>query len=122
MKKYTCPFEVLINLISGKWKIIILWHLNKDGFKRFNEFQKILPDASSKVISTQLRQLEDDGLIYRKIYPEVPPKVEYYITDLGKSLWPILLSMQEWSLDFLKEKNIEVDDYILKEFQELKMK
>lgn len=120
MKEYTCPFDVLINLISGKWKMIILWHLNKDGYKRFNELQKIAPDASSKVLSTHLRQLEKDGLISKTIYPEVPPKVEYHITDLGKSLWPILLSMQGWSLDYLKKKGVEVDEYILKEFNDLK--
>ena len=119
MKEYSCPFDVLVNLISGKWKMIILWHLNKDGFKRFGELQKIAYDASSKVLSTQLRQLEKDGLVFRKVYPEIPPKVEYHITDLGRSLWPILLSMQKWSIDFLKEKNISVEEYIIKEFDEL---
>ncbi|MGL5311865.1 MAG: winged helix-turn-helix transcriptional regulator [Peptostreptococcaceae bacterium] len=119
MKEYSCPFDVLVNLISGKWKMIILWHLNKDGFKRFGELQKIAHDASSKVLSTQLRQLEKDGLIFRKVYPEIPPRVEYHITDLGRSLWPVLLSMQKWSIDFLKEKNIPVEEYILKEFEEL---
>lgn len=119
MREYSCPFDVFVNLISGKWKMIILWHLNKDGFKRFSEIQKIAPNASSKVLSTHLRQLEQDGLIFRKVYPEIPPRVEYHITDLGRSLWPVLLSMQKWSIDFLHQKNIPVDDYILKEFDEL---
>lgn len=119
MKEYSCPFDVLINLISGKWKMIILWHLNKDGYKRFSEIQKIASDASAKVLSTQLRQLEKDGLIFRKVYPEVPPRVEYHITNLGRSLWPVLLSMQNWSIHFLQEKNIPIEEYILKEFEEL---
>lgn len=123
MKNETnCPFEVLVNMINGKWKMIILWHLNKDGFKRFNELQRISHGASSKVLSAQLRQLEKDGLILRKVYPEIPPRVEYHITPLGKSLSPILLSMQEWSLDYLKEKKVSVDKYIIDEFSEIKSK
>lgn len=115
-----CPFEVLVNMINGKWKMIILWHLNKDGFKRFGELQKITHDASSKVLSTQLRQLEKDELITRIVYSEIPPRVEYHITPLGKSLWPVLFSMQEWSLNYLKSKNVKIQDYILTEFEELK--
>lgn len=121
-KDIRCPFEVLVNMINGKWKMIILWHLNKDNFKRFGELQRIAHDASSKVLSAQLRQLEKDGLICRKIYAEVPPRVEYYITDLGRSLWPVLMSMQEWSLNYLKSINEEIEPYILKEFDELKSK
>lgn len=115
-----CPFEILANMISGKYKIAILWHLNKDTFKRFSELQKLTHNPSSKVLSSQLRQLEKDGLIYRKVYPVVPPKVEYYISDLGKSLWPILLSMQNWSLDYLDKNNIPVENYIIEEFNSLK--
>lgn len=121
-KDTQCPFEVLVNMINGKWKMIILWHLNKDGFKRFGELQRIAHEASSKVLSTQLRQLEKDGLISRKVYPEVPPRVEYHITELGRSLWPVLFSMQEWSLDYLKNKNEKIEPYILEEFEELKSK
>lgn len=121
-KETHCPFEVLVNMINGKWKMIILWHLNKDGFKRFGELQRIASDASSKVLSTQLRQLEKDGLISRKVYPEVPPRVEYHITVLGRSLWPVLFSMQEWSLDYLKNQNKKIEPYILDEFEELKSK
>lgn len=115
-----CPFEVLAKMLSGKWKMIILWHLNKDEVKRFGELKKIATNASSKVLTEHLRQLETDGLISRKIYSEIPPKVEYYITPLGKSLWPILLSMQEWAINYLKEKDIIIEDYILSELNELK--
>lgn len=121
-KDFKCPFDVLINMINGKWKMIILWHLNKDNFKRFGELKRIIPEASSKVLSAQLRQLESDGLIFRKVYSEVPPKVEYYITDLGKTLWPVLMSMQEWSLNYLESKNEAVAPYIVDEFKELKSK
>lgn len=108
MKKLlTCEIEVTLNSIGGKWKPIILYFLIENGTKRFNEIQKFISTISHKTLTNQLRELEKDGLIHRNIYPVVPPKVEYSITDKGMTLYPILEAMCEWG-----EKNID-DRYIL---------
>jgi DNA-binding HxlR family transcriptional regulator len=91
----SCPMYITINIFSGKWKIAILWQLSK-GVIRFNELQKLLLNITQKTLTMQLRELEKDGVIYRKIYAEVPPKVEYGLTELGESLKPILILMCEW--------------------------
>lgn len=95
-KYYTCTFEITIDLIGGKWKPLIIWHLGNKGTKRFNEIKKLLPKITQKMLTQQLRELEADGLITRKVYAEVPPKVEYSLTDLGESLMPILKMMCDW--------------------------
>lgn len=95
-KEYTCTFEITIDLIGGKWKPIIVWHLGTKGTKRFSELKKLLPNITQKMLTQQLRELENDGLVERKVYPQVPPKVEYSLTDLGESLMPILKSMCDW--------------------------
>ncbi|MGL5917707.1 MAG: winged helix-turn-helix transcriptional regulator [Cetobacterium sp.] len=120
MKDYHCPFEVLIDIVSGKWKMLILWQLNVYGHKRFSDLKKIASGVSTKVITAQLRDLENRGLITRVVYPEVPPKVEYYITDSGKSLLPLLLCMQEWSINYLQNSGVEIEQYILDEFEKVK--
>ncbi|MGL4867925.1 MAG: winged helix-turn-helix transcriptional regulator [Cetobacterium sp.] len=120
MKDYHCPFEVLIDIVSGKWKMLILWQLNVYGHKRFSDLKKIASGVSTKVITAQLRDLENRGLITRVVYPEVPPKVEYYITDSGKSLLPLLLCMQEWSINYLQTSGVEIEQYILDEFEKVK--
>ena len=91
-----CPMDITINILSGKWKLSILWHLSNKGIIRFNELQKLLSTVTQKTLTMQLRELERDGIIYRKIYAEVPPKVEYGLTDLGESMKPILSSMCDW--------------------------
>lgn len=95
-KSYTCTFEITIDLIGGKWKPIIIWHLGSKGTQRFNEIKKLLPKITQKMLTQQLRELESDALISRTVYAQVPPKVEYALTDLGKSLMPILSKMCEW--------------------------
>lgn len=120
MKDYHCPFEVLIDIVSGKWKMLILWQLNVYGHKRFSDLKKLADGVSTKVITSQLRDLENRKMIKRIVYPEVPPRVEYYITDLGKSLLPLLVCMQEWSIDYLQKSGIEIEKYILEEFETLK--
>ncbi|MGL5951301.1 MAG: winged helix-turn-helix transcriptional regulator, partial [Cetobacterium sp.] len=122
MKNYHCPFEVLIEIVSGKWKMLILWQLNVYGHKRFSDLKKIAEGVSTKVITSQLRDLEKQGMIKRVVYPEVPPKVEYHITELGKSLWPVLLSMQEWSIDYLEKSGVKIEQYILDELNKIKIK
>lgn len=122
MKNYHCPFEVLIEIVSGKWKMLILWQLNVYGHKRFSDLKKLAEGVSTKVITSQLRDLEKQGMIKRVVYPEVPPKVEYHITELGKSLWPVLLSMQEWSIDYLEKSGVKIEQYILDELETIKNK
>lgn len=100
--------------------MLILWQLNVHGHKRFSELKKLAEGVSTKVITSQLRDLENRKMIKRVVYPEVPPRVEYYITDLGKTLLPILICMQEWSIDYLQKSGVEIEQYILDEFQKIK--
>lgn len=102
-KEYNCTFEITIDLIGGKWKPLIIWHLGTKGTKRFNELKKLLPKITQKMLTQQLRELETDNLVKRKIYPQVPPKVEYSLTDLGESLMPILSTMCKWGNDYYKQ-------------------
>lgn len=97
---FRCPIEATINLIGGKYKVIILWNLI-DKTLRFNELQKLIPSATPKMLTQQLRELERDGLVFRTVYPVVPPKTEYTLTELGKSFIPILESMGEWGMQLL---------------------
>ena len=92
MKTFTCPVEATISLIGGKYKAIILWHLVGKTL-RFSELSRLVTSATPKMLTQQLRELEDDGLIHRVVYPVVPPKVEYSLTDFEKSLYPILDAM-----------------------------
>ncbi|MHC1721671.1 MAG: winged helix-turn-helix transcriptional regulator [Aminipila sp.] len=101
-KNYTCTFELTIDLIGGKWKPIIIWHLGTKGIQRFNELKKLLPQITQKMLTQQLRELEADNLVIRKVYPQVPPKVEYSLTDLGQTLMPILSMMCSWGDDYYK--------------------
>jgi DNA-binding HxlR family transcriptional regulator len=90
-----CPVETTLDVIGGKWKGIILYHLI-DGTKRFNEFRRLNPGITQFMLTLQLRELERDGIIHREVYKEVPPKVEYSLTDFGKTLEPIIISMKQW--------------------------
>ncbi|HGM3506433.1 TPA: winged helix-turn-helix transcriptional regulator [Clostridioides difficile] len=102
LDNYSCPIEATLALIGGKYKTLILWHL-KDTILRFNELKKLIPKATSKMLTQQLRELEADGLIIRVVYPVVPPKVEYSLSDFGKSIIPILDSMCDWGSDYLEK-------------------
>ncbi|NBI68998.1 transcriptional regulator [Pseudoflavonifractor sp. 60] len=90
-----CPVETTLTLIGDKWKVLILRDL-LSGTKRFGELKKSIGTVSQKVLTTQLRQMEEAGLLIRTVYPEVPPRVEYSLTELGRSLKPILDAMQNW--------------------------
>jgi DNA-binding HxlR family transcriptional regulator len=85
-----------IQVIGGKWKVLLLWQLI-EGHKRFNELRRLVPDISQKMLTQQLRELEQDGLITRTVYPETPPKVEYSITEHGKTLDPLFDVMYDWA-------------------------
>jgi len=99
-KTYHCPVEAALDVIGGKWKPLILWHLG-DNVVRFGELQKGLPGVNAKMLTKQLRELENDGVIKRTIYPEVPPRVEYAITDFGKTLLPIMVALCNWGAHYL---------------------
>jgi DNA-binding HxlR family transcriptional regulator len=90
-----CPAEQTLLVIGGSWKVPILWHLAK-GPRRFSELRRELAPVTAKMLTQQLRELESDGVVARKVYAQVPPKVEYSLTGLGKSLMPVVLSMCKW--------------------------
>lgn len=91
-----CPIENTLKLISGKWKSVIIYMLLKHLTCRFNELQKLIPDCSRRMLSLQLKDLERDGLVVKKVYPVVPPKTEYSLTERGKSLKEVVEGMQKW--------------------------
>ncbi|MFZ5967261.1 MAG: winged helix-turn-helix transcriptional regulator [Bacillota bacterium] len=95
-KKYVCYIDLGMELIRGKWKAVILCHLN-DGPKRFLELQKITCGVSQKVLNEKLQELERDGLIKKTAYPEVPPRVEFELTEMGKEFFPALDMIQKWT-------------------------
>lgn len=95
MELPACPVEITLTLIGDKWKVLILRDL-LPGTKRFGELKKSIGSVSQKVLTAQLRDMEESGLVNRKVYAEVPPKVEYSLTELGQSLKPILDSMRNW--------------------------
>lgn len=100
-KKYKLEcstIKVTLNVMGGKWKPLILYLLQKETL-RFSELQKMIDGITQKMLTQQLRELEADGIISRKIYPQIPPKVEYSLTTHGKSILPILLSMEKWGKD-----------------------
>ena len=90
-----CAVEATLDLIDGKWKGVILFHL-QSGTQRFGELRKRMPGITQRMLTKQLRALEDDGLIIRKVYAEVPPRVEYYLSEIGESLRPVIDTLKEW--------------------------
>ncbi len=101
---YNCPVEATIDLIGGKYKSVILWHLMGKTL-RYSALHKLVPKATDKMLAQQLRELENDGLINRKVYPVVPPKTEYSLTNFGNTLAPILDAMCDWGSIYLDEVN-----------------
>ena len=100
-----CPVETTLSLIGSKWKVLILRDL-LPGTKRFGELKKSIGHVSQKVLTNQLREMESQGLVNRKVYAEVPPRVEYSLTDLGLSLKPILDAMWDWGEDYKMKKSL----------------
>lgn len=107
-KEYHCAMDVTMDYIGGKWKTVVLWYLRKDK-KRFSELRRLIPNITEKMLSLQLKDLENDGILKRKIYPEVPPKVEYYLTDFGKTLIPMLEEIAKWGRRLAETKGKMVD-------------
>lgn len=107
-KTNNCPVAITLEMIGGKYKALILWHLSEQKL-RFSELRKLLSSATPKMLTQQLRELEAHNLIHREVFPIVPPKVEYSLTELGKSMIPVLMSMREWGSAYLRTKDLESD-------------
>jgi len=108
-----CPVETTLEMIGGKYKALILWHLS-EGKLRFSELKKSLSNATAKMLTQQLRELETDKLVHREVYPVIPPKVEYSLTETGKSLIPVLMSMRDWGAGYLRSKDLESSCFMMK--------
>ena len=93
-----CPVSVTVKVMGGKWKPGILWELSKREKLRFGELQQLIPEVSPKMLTQQLRELEQDGVVDRHVFAEVPPRVEYQLNELGESLYPILYQMSLWGI------------------------
>ncbi len=108
----TCPIEATLSIIGGKWKTMILYYLF-DGTKRFGELKRVLPGVTQKMLSSQLKELERDKVVHRKMYAEVPLKVEYSLTEFGKSLAPVLEKMDAWGNEYTRKvKRIKRDTMV----------
>lgn len=107
-----CYIEAALEVLADKWKGVILYHLLNEP-RRFNELKRTFPELSQRILTRQLRELENDGVISRKIYPEIPPRVEYSLTDLGRLLEPTLLSLEVWGVKYVEmtgySRNCQLD-------------
>ena len=103
--EYKCPLEATMAIIGGKYKGVIIGHLI-DKTLRYSELQKLISHATPKMLIQQLKELESDGIVKRKLYPVVPPKTEYSLTKRGKSLIPAIIELNRWGQKYLKEENI----------------
>ncbi|MDR4946761.1 winged helix-turn-helix transcriptional regulator [Neobacillus cucumis] len=101
-KMFNCEKELTLSVIGGKWKMLILWHLGKEGTKRFGELKSLMPGITQRMLVNQLRELEEDLIVNREVYPVVPPKVEYSLTEYGRSLMPILEAMYDWGKNYME--------------------
>lgn len=102
-KRYFCSVELALQVLGGKWKPIILWHLRGGERQRFGELKRHMPNVTQKMLTQQLRELESDGMLLRVVYAEVPPRVEYSLTRLGLSVLPVLDQLSRWGVQFEAE-------------------
>ena len=105
---YGCAVEAALDVIGSKWKGVILFHLLEKSL-RFNEIRRLIPSVTQRMLTLQLRELESDGVINRKIYPEIPPKVEYSLTEFGQSLKPILLALRLWGKKVMDRTSVKLE-------------
>ena len=105
-EKNNCPVEATLEMIGGKYKALILWHLAEKKL-RFSELRRVITNATPKMLTQQLRELETNALIHREVYPVIPPKVEYSLTETGRSLLPILIAMRDWGATYLRGQHQE---------------
>lgn len=107
-----CPVEATLDLIGGKYKALILWRL-AEGKLRFSQLRDQIKGVTPKMLTQQLRELESKLLIHREVFPIVPPKVEYSLTDLGRSLMPLLVAMRDWGSSYLRSNSVEPDCFMV---------
>lgn len=107
-----CPVEATLDLIGGKYKALILWHLSNSKL-RYSQLRDLLEGITPKMLTQQLRELESSQLVHREVFPIVPPKVEYSLTELGKSLMPILVAMRDWGADYLRQSKVEPNCFMM---------
>ena len=107
-----CPVSARLDLIGGKYKALILWHLAESKL-RFSQLNKLIPNATAKMLTQQLREMETQNLIHREVFPVVPPKVEYSLTDLGRSLMPVLIAMRDWGSVYLQSQNLTSNCFMM---------
>lgn len=107
-----CPVSATLDLIGGKYKALILWHLAENKL-RFSQLNKLIPSATPKMLTQQLREMEAQDLVHREVFPVVPPKVEYSLTDLGRSLMPVLVSMRDWGATYLNSQNLTSNCFMM---------
>ncbi|MFZ6008947.1 MAG: winged helix-turn-helix transcriptional regulator [Bacteroidota bacterium] len=106
-KRYTCPVDVTLSLIEGKWKLLILSHLHQFSNRSYSDIRKNLPLVSEKMLSQQLKELERDKLVEKNVLSEKPLRVEYYLSEEGKSLAPLLEFLSQWGISYLKRHGID---------------
>ncbi|CAN5637787.1 winged helix-turn-helix transcriptional regulator [soil metagenome] len=104
-----CPVETTLRIVGGKWKAVILFRLT-EGTKRFSELKRLLPGATQQMLTQQLRELERDGIVHREVYAEVPPRVEYSLTELGRTLEPVLSLMSDWGQTYRDQNGALADE------------
>ncbi|HEX7735134.1 MAG TPA: helix-turn-helix domain-containing protein [Ktedonobacteraceae bacterium] len=100
--QYGCAVEATADILGGKWKAVILYYLFQSS-RRFNELRRLLPEVTQRMLTRQLRELEQDGIVHREIFKEVPPKVEYSLTEFGTSLGPIIVQMLDWGEQYMEQ-------------------
>lgn len=111
-KEEHCPVEATLELIGGKYKALILWHLSESTL-RYSQLRSQIAGITPKMLTQQLRELEAKSLIRREVFPIVPPRVEYSLTELGKSLMPILVAMRDWGSDYLRRSKLEPNCFMM---------
>ncbi|MGD1822080.1 MAG: winged helix-turn-helix transcriptional regulator [Pleomorphochaeta sp.] len=109
-KSYSCYFELTLDLIGGKWKPVILYHIGQNDVLRYAQIKKCIPKITERMLSKQLKELESDGIVNRKVYPVIPPKVEYRLTEKGKALIPLLYQLRDWGEVYFND-NIDMFDH-----------
>ena len=108
----TCPVSTTLELIGGKYKALILWHLSA-GKLRFSELRQRVSSATPKMLTQQLRELEKNQLVHREVYPVIPPKVEYSLTETGRSLMPVLVAIRDWGSDYLRKNHQDSNCFMI---------
>ena len=106
-RPYGCSVEATLSVIGGRWKPVIIFNLLQNDFLRFGELKRKIEGITQRMLTNQLRELEKDKVVLRKVYAEVPPRVEYSLTDYGRTLEPIMIAMRDWGAEHMEEKSSE---------------